>query len=84
MSRRGNCACKQARLRWDNAVVERFFGTLKQELVNRCQFATREAARKEIFAYIEIWYNRQRRHSSLGYVSPSEFGRRAPQPSTSA
>ena len=69
MSRRGNC--------WDNAPVESFFGTLKQELVHRCRFATREAARREVFEYIEVWYNRQRRHSSLGYVSPAEFERRA-------
>jgi transposase InsO family protein len=69
MSRRGNC--------WDNAPVESFFGTLKQELVNRRRFATREAARKEVFEYIEVWYNRQRRHSSLGYVSPAEFEQRA-------
>jgi transposase InsO family protein len=69
MSRRGNC--------WDNAPVESFFGTLKQELVSRCRFATREAARQEVFKYIEAWYNRQRRHSSLGYLSPAEFERRA-------
>ena len=69
MSRRGNC--------WDNAPVESFFGTLKQELVNRCRFATREVARREVFSYIEVWYNRQRRHSSLGYVSPAEFERKA-------
>ena len=67
----------QARLRWDNAPVESFFGTLKQELVNRCRFATREAARQEVFKYIEAWYNRQRRHWSLGYVSPAQFERRA-------
>ena len=69
MSRHGNC--------WDNAPVESFFGTLKQELVHRRRFATREAARREVFEYIEVWYNRQRRHSSLGYVSPAEFERRA-------
>jgi len=69
MSRHGNC--------WDNAPVESFFGTLKQELVHRCRFATREAARREVFEYIEVWYNRQRRHSSLGYVSPAEFERKA-------
>jgi transposase InsO family protein len=69
MSRRGDC--------WDNAPVESFFGTLKQELVNRRRFATRLQARQEVFAYIEVWYNRQRRHSSLGYVSPAEFERRA-------
>lgn len=65
MSRRGDC--------FDNAMVESFFGTLKQELVNRRHFATREAARREIFEYIEVWYNRQRRHSSLGYLSPEQF-----------
>jgi transposase InsO family protein len=76
MSRRGNC--------YDNAAVESFFGTLKQELVNRCRFATREVARQAVFEYIEVWYNRQRRHSSLGYVSPVEFERRALQSSASA
>ncbi len=60
MSRRGNC--------FDNAVVESFFGTLKNEMVHRCRFATRDAARQEVFEYIEVWYNRQRRHSSLGYL----------------
>ena len=65
MSRKGNC--------WDNAPVESFFGTLKQEMVHRHNFATREGARQEIFNYIEVWYNRKRRHSSLGYVSPAEF-----------
>lgn len=69
MSRHGDC--------YDNAVVESFFGTLKQELVNRCWFATRDAARKEVFEYIELWYNRKRRHSSLGYISPAEFERQA-------
>jgi len=76
MSRRGNC--------WDNAAVESFFGTLKQELVNRCRFVTRQQARQEVFEYIEVWYNRQRRHSSLGYVSPAEFERQALQSSASA
>ncbi len=65
MSRRGNC--------WDNAVVESFFGTLKNELVYRCRFATRQQARQEVFEYIEVWYNRCRRHSALGYLSPAEF-----------
>jgi len=69
MSRRGNC--------WDNAPVESFFGTLKQELINRCRFVTRQQARQQVFEYIEAWYNRQRRHSSLGYISPAEFERRA-------
>ena len=69
MSRRGNC--------WDNAPVESFFGTLKQELVHRCDFVTRAAARSKIFEWLEVWYNRARRHSSLGYLSPVEFERRA-------
>lgn len=76
MSRKGDC--------WDNAAVESFFGTLKQELVNRRSFVTREIARKEVFEYIEVWYNRQRRHSALGYLSPAEFERRALQSSLSA
>ena len=69
MSRRGNC--------WDNAPVESFFGTLKQELVHRCDFVSRVAARSKIFEWLEVWYNRARRHSSLGYISPVEFERRA-------
>jgi len=73
MSRRGNC--------WDNAPVESFFGTLKQELVYRCDFVTRAAARSKIFSWLEVWYNRVRRHSSLGYVSPVEFERQALQSS---
>jgi putative transposase len=65
MSRKGNC--------WDNAVVESFFGTLKRELVDGAAYPTHEAARSAIFEYVEIWYNRQRRHSTLGYVSPEQF-----------
>ena len=72
----GNC--------YDNAAVESFFGTLQQEMVNRRRFATREVARQEVFEYIEVWYNRQRRHSSLGYLSPVEFERRALQSSACA
>jgi putative transposase len=64
MSRVGNC--------YDNAVVESFFGTLKAECVTH-QFATHAQARTTIFEYIEVWYNRQRLHSSLGYLSPVEF-----------
>lgn len=68
MSRRGNC--------YDNAVVESFFATLEWELIERNDWPTREAARGAIFEYIECWYNRQRRHSSLGYVSPVEYEQR--------
>ena len=65
MSRTGNC--------WDNACVESFFGTLKRELVYHRHYATREEATQDIFEYIEVFYNRRRRHSTLGYDSPAEF-----------
>jgi putative transposase len=67
MSDAGNC--------YDNAPMESFIGTLKTECVTY-QFATRAEARLVIFEYIEVWYNRQRLHSSLGYRSPEEFERR--------
>jgi putative transposase len=65
MSRSGNC--------YDNAVMESFFGTLKTELVYHEHYATREQARRSIFEYIEVFYNRQRRHSAIGYQSPETF-----------
>jgi putative transposase len=58
---------------YDNAVAESFFATLKGELLDRRDWPTRAAARSAIFEYIEGWYNRQRRHSTLGYVSPAAF-----------
>ncbi|MGH3966291.1 MAG: IS3 family transposase, partial [Pseudonocardiaceae bacterium] len=58
---------------WDNAVAESFWATLKCELVYTMSFATREDAVAEIFNYIEGFYNRRRRHSFLGYVSPLDF-----------
>ena len=58
---------------WDNACVESFFGTLKRELVYHWHYATREDARQDIFEYIEVFYNRRRRHSTLGYDSPVEY-----------
>jgi putative transposase len=67
MSRRGNC--------WDNAPVESFFASLKKELVHDEDYATREQARASIFEYLEAFYNRVRRHSSLGYVAPAEYER---------
>ena len=67
MSRRGNC--------WDNAVAESFFATLKVELGHEASWATRGQARGEVFAYIEQFYNGQRRHSALGYLSPLTFER---------
>ena len=72
MSRKGNC--------WDNAVAESFFATLKTEMVHQRHFATRVEARTAIFEYIEIFYNRRRRHSSLGYLSPAEFEANVKQP----
>ena len=69
MSRKGNC--------WDNACVESFFGTLKRELVYQRQYATRSEATQDIFEYIEVFYNRQRCHSTLGYHSPAEYEARA-------
>ena len=65
MSNKGDC--------WDNAVMESFWGTLKAELVNHEHYATRDEARASIFEYIEVFYNRHRLHSSLGYVSPEQF-----------
>ena len=65
MSRRGDC--------YDNAVVESFFGTLKQELVHDARWKTHAEARAAIHDYIEVFYNRRRLHSSLGYLSPADF-----------
>ena len=65
MSRKGNC--------WDNAVAESFFATLELELIVRSDWRTRDDARRAIFRYIEAWYNRERRHSTLGYVSPAQY-----------
>lgn len=58
---------------YDNAVMESFFGTLKTELVHAARYATREQARAAIFDWIEVFYNRQRLHSTLGYKSPADF-----------
>jgi putative transposase len=65
MSGKGDC--------WDNAAMESFWSTLKTELVNHAHYATHEQARRSIFEYIEVFYNRQRLHSSLGYQSPETF-----------
>jgi transposase InsO family protein len=65
MSRKGNC--------WDNAVVERFFRSLKYEQTNDRLYKTRDDLRKDVFDYIEMFYNRERLHSFLGYISPTEF-----------
>ncbi len=53
--------------------MESFFATLKQELVYHRQYQTRNEAKQDIFEYIQVWYNRQRKHSTLGYVSPEQF-----------
>jgi putative transposase len=73
MSHKGDC--------YDNAVMESFFGTLKQELVHREEYPTREEARRSLFDYIEVFYNRQRLHSTLGYLSPVQYeeSRKLPQ-----
>jgi putative transposase len=60
----------------DNAVAESFFGTLKRELVHRHSFPTRASARTALFDYIEVFFNRQRRHSTIGQLAPAEFERR--------
>ena len=65
MSRRANC--------YDNAFMESFWSTLKLELVYRVDFATHQQARSELFDYIENFYNRQRAHSALNYLSPVDF-----------
>lgn len=65
MSRKGNC--------WDNAPMESFFATLKKELVHHEDYQTRAEACRSLFEYIEVFYNRLRRHSALGYRSPAEF-----------
>jgi transposase InsO family protein len=67
MSRKGNC--------WDNAVSESFFKTLKTEWVYQNKYGSRKQASASIFEYIETWYNTQRRHSSLNYLSPNEYGK---------
>ena len=67
MSRKGNC--------WDNAVAESFFSTLKVELVHRKNWRTRLELRAAAFEYIEVFYNRQRLHSSVGYKPPAEVER---------
>jgi len=67
MSRKGNC--------WDNAAMESFFGTLKDECVRETFYASHEEARSALFTYIEAYYNRVRRHSTLGYMSPLQYER---------
>ena len=68
MSRKGDC--------WDNAVAESFFRTLKTECIYHENFKTREQAKKAIFEYIEVFYNRKRRHTHNDYLSPVEFERK--------
>jgi len=69
MSRKGIC--------YDNAITESFFHTLKTEHVYFCQYRTREEAKRSIFDYIEVYYNRERRHSAIGYMSPDQFEKMA-------
>ena len=65
MSARGSC--------YDNAPVESFFSLLKRERIRRQSYRTREEAKADVFDYIEVFYNRKRRHAYLGYTSPVEF-----------
>ncbi len=65
MSGKGNC--------YDNAMMESFYATLKTELIHQQHYETRNQARQSIFEYIEVFYNRKRLHSSLGYLSPESF-----------
>ncbi len=67
MSGKGDC--------YDNALMESFFGTVKEECVERQNYKTRAEAKTSVFEYLEVFYNRQRRHSSLGYVSPITYER---------
>lgn len=76
MSRKGNC--------WDNAAMESFFGSLKEECVGNTVYASHEDARLALFTYLEVYYNRIRRHSTLGYVSPLVYEQRALQPTTNS
>jgi len=69
MSKKGDC--------WDNAVAESFFHTLKVELIHRNKFRTRDEAKRKIFEYVEMYYNRKRAHSTLGNLSPFEYERQA-------
>ncbi len=69
MSRKGQC--------WDNAVSESFFETLKRELVDDQVYETRGQARRAIFEYVEVYYNRKRLHSTMGYLTPLEADRQA-------
>src|SRR6202453_2873319 len=65
MSRKGNC--------WDNAVAESFFHSIKTELIYTERYATRETAKQSVFQYIEVYYNRVRRHSAIGSIAPEVF-----------
>jgi putative transposase len=69
MNRKANC--------WDNSVLESFFSSLKRELLDTAPFESRTVARQAILEYIEVFYNRRRRHSTLDYLTPYEFERQA-------
>ena len=74
MSRKGNC--------WDNAPTESVFGTLKDECVGSTVYSSHEEARLALFTYLEVYYNRVRRHSTLGYLSPLVYEQRCLQQAT--
>ncbi len=71
MSRKGNC--------WDNAAMESFFGTVKDECVGSTIYSSHDEARLALFTYIEVYYNRVRRHSTIGYVSPLNYEQKGKQ-----
>ena len=71
MSKKGDC--------YDNAMIESFWATLKEECSEKRSFSSRDEAKTAIFEYIEVYYNRKRRHSSLGYVSPVHYEKRGEQ-----
>ncbi len=76
MSRRGDC--------WDNAPTERFMNAIKNEWTNHHEYESVDDVRRDVFAYIEIFYNRRRRHQALGYLSPAEFEQSQPRGANAA
>jgi putative transposase len=65
MSRKGNC--------YDNACIESFFNTIKKELINKKEYSNKEELKNDLFEYIDVYYNNERIHSSLGYLTPREY-----------
>jgi putative transposase len=72
----GLCSMSQSGNVWDNAAMESFFSSLKTERIGKKVYRTRDSARADVFDYVERFYNPVRRHSTIGYVSPVEFGKK--------